>query len=128
MYDCFYDPSKRTGVTVDASPVGLGAILSQFVINGNERIVAYASRSLSKVEQRYSQTEKEALGAVFGCAKFQIYLIGINFELDTDHKPLEVIYHPKAVVVVVIIFNQETFSYYMIFKKDLHQYNYYKQQ
>ena len=32
------------------------------------------------------------------------------------------------VLVVVIIFNQETFSYYMIFKKDLHQYNYYKQQ
>ena len=31
-------------------------------------------------------------------------------------------------LVVVIIFNQETFSYYMIFKKDLHQYNYYKQQ
>ena len=97
--DCttaFYDPSKRTRVTVDASPVGLGAILSQFDINGNERIVAYASRSLSKVEQRYSQTEKEALGVVFGCEKFHIYLIGINFELDTDHKPLEVIYHPKA--------------------------------
>ena len=96
MYDCFHDPSKRTRVTVDASPVGLGAILSQFVINGNERVVAYASRNLSKVEQRYSQTEKEALGAVFGCEKFQTYLIGINFELDTDHKPLEVIYHPRA--------------------------------
>ena len=97
--DCttaFYDPSKRTRVTVDASPVGLGAILSQFDSDDNERIVAYASRSLSKVEQRYSQMEKEALGVVFGCEKFHIYLIGIEFELDTDHKPLEVIYHPKA--------------------------------
>ncbi len=97
--DCttaFYDPSKRTRVTVDASPVGLGAILSQFDNDDHERIVAYASRSLSKVEQRYSQTEKEALGVVFGCEKFHMYLIGIEFELDTDHKPLEVIYHPKA--------------------------------
>ena len=97
--DCttaFYDPSKRTRVTVDASPVGLGAILSQFDRDDNERIVAYASRSLSKVEQRYLQTEKEALGVVFGCEKFHMYLIGIEFELDTDHKPLEVINHPKA--------------------------------
>jgi hypothetical protein len=62
----------------------------------NKRIVAYASRSLSKVEQRYSQTEKKALGVFFGCEKFHMYLIGIEFELDTDHKPLEVIYHPKA--------------------------------
>ena len=52
--------------------------------------------SLSKVEPCYSQTEKEALGVVFGCEKFHIYLIGINFELDTDQKPLEIIYHPKA--------------------------------
>ena len=74
----------------------MGAILFQFDSDDNERIVAYASRSLIKVEQRYSQTEKEALGVVFGCEKFHIYLIGIEFELDTDHKPLEVIYHPKA--------------------------------
>ena len=52
--------------------------------------------TLSKVEQRFSQTEKEALGVVFGCEKFHIYLIGIEFELHTDHKPSEVIYHPKA--------------------------------
>jgi hypothetical protein len=65
--------------------------LSQFGRDCNERIVAYsASRSLSKVEQRYSQTEKEALGLVFGCEKFRMFFIGIEFELDTDHKPLEV--------------------------------------
>ncbi|CAB4039366.1 Hypothetical predicted protein [Paramuricea clavata] len=68
----------------------------RFDRNDNERIVAYASRSLSKVEQRYSQTEKEALRVEFGCEKFHMYLIGIEFALETDHKPLEVIYHPKA--------------------------------
>ena len=59
-------------------------------------MVAYTSRSLSKVEQRCSQTEKEALGVVFGCEKFHVNLIGIDFEVDTDHKPLKVIYHSKV--------------------------------
>ena len=79
--DCttvFYDSSKRTQVTVDAIPVELEAILSQFDSQGNERIVAYASRSLRKFEQRYTQTEKEALGVVFGCEKFHIHLIEWN--------------------------------------------------
>ena len=80
-------------VTADASTCSrFRGILSQFGRDCNERIVAYsASRSLSKVEQRYSQTEKEALGLVFGCEKFRMFFIGIEFELDTDHKPLEVI-------------------------------------
>lgn len=49
----YFDPSKETELWVDASPVGLGAILCQ-----ENKIVAYASRSLSPVEQRYSQTER----------------------------------------------------------------------
>lgn len=51
----YYDQNKSTEIVVDASPVGLGAILSQ-----EGKIVAYASRSLTQVEQRYSQTEREA--------------------------------------------------------------------
>ncbi len=97
--DCtmtFYNPEHKSLVTVDASPVGLGAILSQFDKDGNERIFAYASRALTQVEQKYSQTEKEALAVVYGCEKFHIYLVGAEFELDTDHKPVEVIYNPKS--------------------------------
>ena len=56
----------------------------------------YASRSLTDVERRYSQTEKEALGVVWACERFRLYLLGINFELITDHKHLEVIYSPKT--------------------------------
>jgi len=59
---------------------------------GTKRVVAYASRSLTEVERRYSQTEKEALGLVWACEGFHVYLYGIQFELLTDHKPLEVIY------------------------------------
>ena len=47
-----------------ASPVGLGAIVIQEQA-GNKRVVAYASRSLTAVERRYSETEKEALGLVW---------------------------------------------------------------
>lgn len=47
----------------DASPVGLGAVLVQ-ENNAEGRAVCYASMSLSSVQRRYSQTEKEALAMV----------------------------------------------------------------
>jgi hypothetical protein len=46
---------------------------------------------LTDVEQRYSQTEREALAIVWGCEYYHIYLFGTEFTLVTDHKPLEMI-------------------------------------
>ena len=58
-----FNPNAPTQLRVDASPVGLGVILTQ--IHGDEpRPVAYASRTLNPVERRYSQTEREALAVV----------------------------------------------------------------
>ena len=48
----------------------------------------YSSRSLTETESRYSQTEREALGVIWGCEKFRLYLIGHHFEIETDHQPL----------------------------------------
>ena len=88
----YFDPNAtKTIVIADVSPVGLGAILLQEQ-KREQRIISYASRTLTDVDKRYSQTEKETLGLVWACERFSIYLIGINFELVTDHKPLEVIY------------------------------------
>ncbi|VDI82386.1 Hypothetical predicted protein [Mytilus galloprovincialis] len=88
-----FDELKRfnaeTHVIVDASPVGLGAILSQKQSDWNFRPVTFASRTLTNVEQRYSQTEREALVVVWGCDRFHLYLYGKEFILVTDHKPLE---------------------------------------
>ena len=87
----YFDRTARTKIITDASPVGLGAVLLQEQKGGN-RVISYASRGLSDVERRYSQTEKEALGIVWACERFHVYLYGVDFELWTDHKPLEFIY------------------------------------
>ncbi|CAB3995908.1 Retrovirus-related Pol poly [Paramuricea clavata] len=82
--DCsmtFYDPAKEIILTVDASPVGLGAILSQIQEDGTIRNIPYASRTLTATERRYSQTEKEALAVVWGCERFHLYLVGKEFTL-----------------------------------------------
>ena len=87
----YFDKNAKTVIIADASPVGVGAVLTQW--QGDQlRPVYYASRTLSPTERRYSQTEKEALALVWACERFHLYLYGINFELVTDHKPLEVIY------------------------------------
>ena len=89
--DCtlaYFDPKKRTEVLVDASPVGLGAILTQRGDNNQVSVVTLASRSLTPVEQRYSQTEREALAVTWGILHFHLYLYGSQFQVTTDHKPL----------------------------------------
>ncbi|VDI68014.1 Hypothetical predicted protein [Mytilus galloprovincialis] len=88
----YFDPNKETMLIVDASPVGLAGLLTQ-----NGKIIAYASRSLTDVETRYSQTEKEALAIVWAIEHFHLYLYGQSFTLVSDHQPLETIFNsPKA--------------------------------
>ena len=64
--------------------------------DGTPRAISYASRSLTDVETRYSQTEKEGLAIVWACEKFQAYLIGKRFTLMTDHRPLLNIYSKRS--------------------------------
>lgn len=91
----YYDVDDRTQLIADASPVGLGAVLIQINAQG-PRIISYASKSLSEAEKRYAQTEKEALALVWAAERFHFYLYGRQFELVTDHKPLEIIFSPKS--------------------------------
>ena len=92
MADCqtlsYFDINLPTEVTVDAGPEGLGAILTQRDGDSDIRVVGFGSRSLTDTEKRYSQTEREALGVVFGCEHFHLYLYGAEFIVKTDHKPL----------------------------------------
>ena len=84
----YFDLNKHTEIHTDASPVGISAVLSQ-----NGRIVQFASRALSAVEQRYSQTEREALAIIWACEHFHIYIFGAPFTVFTDHKPLPSIFN-----------------------------------
>jgi transposase InsO family protein len=94
----YFDPDKETKLITDASPTGLSAILLQTTQQTEEtRVVAYASRTLTSVESRYSQTEKEALAIVWAVEKLHIYLFGSRFKLVTDCKPLQLIFNnPKS--------------------------------
>lgn len=91
----YFDLHLPTRLIVDASPIGLGAVLLQFK-NHNIKIIGFASRSLTDVEKRYSQTEKEGLACVWGVERFYYYLAGVEFELQTDHKPLTYMFNQSS--------------------------------
>lgn len=83
----FYNPNSKTTLIVDASGTGLGAVLIQSD-NGKQRVISYASKSLSKAERKYSVLDMEAMAIYWGVNRFQMYLLGKEFTVLTDHKPL----------------------------------------
>ncbi|KAL7725832.1 hypothetical protein ACLKA6_015914 [Drosophila palustris] len=115
----YFDPNNKTRLIADASPVALGAVLLQFTGDNELKIISFASRSLSDVEKRYSQTEKESLALVWAVEKFYFYLAGLEFELVTDHKPLETIFKPTSKPPARIerwLLRLQTFKFKVIYK------------
>ena len=91
--NAYFNLESETELLVDASPVGLGAILAQKDEKGEFHIIAMASRALTSVEQRYSQTEREALAIAWGITHFKLYLYANTFKVITDHRPLETLFN-----------------------------------
>ena len=81
------DFTKEFYLACDASSTGLGAVLLQ-KHKCRMRVISYASRVLNPTEQRYSVTEKECLGVVWGLRKYRHLILGYKVHILTDHKPI----------------------------------------
>ena len=118
-----YNPDLELRMAADASPYGVGAVLTHIMPDGAERPIAYASRTLTQSERNFAQLEREALVLIFGVKKFHQFLLGRPFILVTDHKPLLTILGPKKGVPTMAAarlqrwaLNLSSYTYSMEFK------------
>ena len=74
-------------LNTDASNKAIGFSLYQEV-NGELRPILYGGRVLTKAEKNYATTDKELLACYFAVKKCEFYLLGNEFAVYTDHKPL----------------------------------------
>ena len=84
-----FDPKRTVILACDASPYGIGAVLSHRMDDGTDQPIAFASRTLAAAEKKYSQIEKEGLAIIFGVKRFHQYLFCRQFTILSDHKPLK---------------------------------------
>jgi len=80
-----HNPALPVRLACDASPTGIGAVLSHIMPAGSERPASFASRSLTKTERKYAQIDKEALSIVWGVKQF----------INPDREPLTAIFHTE---------------------------------
>ena len=91
-----FQPEAETVVSSDVSSVGLGGLLKQRQPDGTMAPIMFVSRALTPTEQRYATIEKEALAVTYAVEKFSQYLIGKDFHIEVDHKPLVPLLGHKA--------------------------------
>lgn len=93
-----YHPQLPVIVQTDASKDGLGRVLVQ---KGHP--IMFASRTLTKSEQKWAQIEKELLAIVFACKRFHYFLYGREFTVESDHKPLGTLFKRDIVDVTMLL-------------------------
>jgi transposase InsO family protein len=86
-------PDYREGagaliLTVDASPIGVGGVLTQEGEGRDRFVIRFESELLNKTQRRYPQVKRELYGAFAMVRKLRKYLHGVRFILETDAKPV----------------------------------------
>ena len=82
------DLAKEFFLWTDASGLGFGALLEQEGEDGLRHPVAYASRQTNAAEAKYAPTELEVAALVYAVNHFEVYLLGNDFTVYTDHQAL----------------------------------------
>lgn len=92
----FFNELHKTILYTDASPWGLGAVLTQESESGEKFVIACASKSLTSTESKYPQLHREALAIVWAMARFSYFLLGRKFVLRSDSKALMFMIKPTT--------------------------------
>lgn len=82
------DWGKEFILRTDASDVAMGAVLLQYH-DGQEKPIAFLSKTYTKAQKNYSVIEKEALAIVHFLHDLRYYTIGRRIIVQSDHKPLQ---------------------------------------
>lgn len=92
----FYSDTDETILYTDASPVSVGAVLTQVNEEGAQRIICCTSKTLTPTQRRYPQVHREALGIVQGAEDNRFFLYGRKFKILTDARPVSYIFKHEA--------------------------------
>ena len=85
-----FEVNKRATLFTDASEEAIGAVLTQ-----DDHPILYISRTLTEAERRYSNIEREALAIVWSVVRLKHFLMGNQFDIKTDHKPLQYLFDAR---------------------------------
>lgn len=91
-----YDPKLPLLLATDASPVGLGAVLSHIMPDGSERPISYASKALSETERRYPQIDREGMAVVWAAKRYFLYVYARKFTIFTDNRAISHSFAPNS--------------------------------
>ena len=72
----------------DASDYAVGAVLEQ-TKDKKHHAIAYASKTMTRVQLNYATTEKELLAVIFAIDKFRSYLVGAKVIVYSNHDALK---------------------------------------
>lgn len=89
-----YDHLLRLVLETDASPYGIGVILSH-KIGDSLKPISFIYRTLTVAEKYHSHIDREVTAIYWAITKCHQYLYERKFDLITDNKPLQAIFNPS---------------------------------